>query len=81
MESGEIVAGEKLTDDDPLLLSSSGPLPGGGATADAGSTIQGYFLIQAQSDEEAERVASGCPHLRYGGTIEVRRIERFGEES
>ena len=36
----------------------------------------GYFLIQAESYEEAVRVARQSPHIAYGGTIEVREIER-----
>lgn len=41
------------------------------------NTIAGYFLIEAQSYEQAVKVAEGCPHLKYGGTIEVRQIDRF----
>jgi hypothetical protein len=36
--------------------------------------ISGYFLIDAGSEEEALAIARKCPHLRYGGRIEVRRV-------
>ena len=39
--------------------------------------IAGYFLIEARNYEEAVKTAEGCPHLKYGGRIEVRQIERF----
>ena len=37
--------------------------------------IGGYFIVRADSYEEATSIARGCPHLRYGGTIEVRRVD------
>lgn len=38
--------------------------------------ISGYFLIHAASDAAALALAETCPHLRYGGFLEVRRIIR-----
>ncbi len=38
--------------------------------------IAGYFLIEARDYEQAVKLAEGCPHLKYGGTIEVRQIAR-----
>ena len=71
LERGEMVAGEKLADDVSVL-------PAGDALD--GRTIEGFFLIKASTDREAERIASGCPHLRYGGTIEIRKIDKPKEE-
>jgi hypothetical protein len=34
----------------------------------------GYFVIVAADRQEAVRVASTCPHLRYGGRVVVRPI-------
>jgi len=76
---GLLLTGEKLTDDG-RLLSGSGvrameeELVGEDA-------IQGYFLIRASDYPQAAAVASTCPHLRYGGEIELRRIHKFTEES
>lgn len=42
-----------------------------------GEVIAGYFLIEARDYEQAVRLAEGCPHLKYGGTIEVRQLARF----
>lgn len=36
--------------------------------------IGGYYLILAESYEEAADLCRDCPHLEYGG-IEIRRIE------
>jgi len=43
---------------------------------DGGSGIGGFFIIAADSRERALQLAQTCPHLKYGGTIEVREIER-----
>ena len=36
--------------------------------------VSGYYLIKAESLEEASEIAKGCPVLRLGGTVEVREI-------
>ena len=36
--------------------------------------IDGYFRIAAANDEDAVAVARDCPHLRHGGTVEIRRV-------
>lgn len=36
----------------------------------------GLFIITARTDEEAFAIARSCPHLRYGGTVSLRPIER-----
>lgn len=38
-------------------------------------TIAGFFEILAHDESEATRISNDCPHLRYGGTIELRRID------
>jgi hypothetical protein len=36
--------------------------------------VSGFFMISAASQEEALKVAAESPHVKYGGTIEVRKI-------
>jgi hypothetical protein len=60
--------------------------PGGAVVKDSGRTVNdgpyaeskdivlGYTLVQARDLAEANRVASGCPVLTYGGMVEVRPI-------
>jgi len=38
--------------------------------------VSGYFLIRASGDAEALAIAKSCPHIRHGGSVELRRIER-----
>ena len=35
----------------------------------------GYFVLQAESYDAAVDIARSCPHLTYGGSIELRRID------
>lgn len=75
-QAGRLLAGEKLADEG-RLLSVADPetavrlVPEGRGDG----VLAGFFLIRAADDEEAVRIAAGCPHLRYGGQVEVRRIE------
>jgi hypothetical protein len=39
--------------------------------------IAGYFLLPASDYDHAITIAKTCPHLKHGGTIEIRQIERF----
>jgi hypothetical protein len=41
--------------------------------------LAGYFVLEAEDLEEAERLAATCPHVAYGGAIEVRLIEGSGD--
>lgn len=63
-----LAGGEKLTSDAWLLEGSR-------VEADV-PAISGYFLLRARDDAEALRVARTCPHLRYGGRVELRRVQR-----
>ena len=57
---GKIVAGTKSVTDGPF--------------AESKEAIAGFFIIQADSIEEAVEIAKGCPGLDNGQTVEVRPI-------
>jgi hypothetical protein len=38
--------------------------------------VEGFFLVKAESYDQAVALARGHPHVAYGGTIEVRAVER-----
>ena len=61
---GTLEGGDKLTDD----ITAIGPASGN-------NNIGGFFRIVARDRAEAERVARSCPHLKYGGWIELREID------
>ena len=45
-----------------------------GPFSESKEAIAGFFLIQADSLEEAVQIAKDCPSLGYGQTVEVRAI-------
>ena len=57
---GTIVAGRNPVKDGPF--------------AESKEAIAGFFIIQADSLEQAVEVAKGCPGLEFGQTVEVRPI-------
>jgi hypothetical protein len=65
-ERGAEIQGEKLGLETRLLG------PGLGAPA---GVLGGYFVVSAKDYETALAIARSCPHLKHGGTIEVRPIE------
>lgn len=36
--------------------------------------ISGYFIIDVQDRDEAERIAKSSPHIKYGGTVELIKL-------
>lgn len=45
-----------------------------GPFVEAKEVIGGYFLISADSLEEATRIAQACPNLKHGMEVEVRPV-------
>ena len=45
-----------------------------GPFAESKEAIAGFFIIRADSLEQAVEIAEGCPGLEYGQTVEVRPI-------
>lgn len=68
-ERGELASAEKLRDDGGTWVENA-PAPR------AEDVVSGFFIVNAPSYEEAVRIARESPHLKYGGRIEVRAIER-----
>lgn len=46
-----------------------------GPYSEAKEVIGGYFVIEAVDYDEAVKICDDCPHLRYGGRIEIREID------
>ena len=65
--SGRQISGERLLDD-RLLVAPEGPNPS------EQLRLGGYFVVQAADFDEATELAREHPHVRRGGTIEVRPI-------
>jgi hypothetical protein len=72
-----LAGGHKLTDDagrvvrrrKGKVLVSDGPYP------ESKEVLGGLFIVKAKTYDAAATLALDCPHLDYGGTIEVRRLD------
>lgn len=74
-QSGVGIRGEKLGDDGRLLRQQAETSLRSDDREHEPGALGGFFLINATSLDEALRIARSCPHLRYGGAIEVRPID------
>jgi hypothetical protein len=54
-----------------------GALASDGPYAEAKDVIGGFFMVQAETDADAEKLAASCPHLRGRNWIEIRRIDKL----
>jgi len=76
-QSNHMLGGAKLQYDGRLMRRIDGRLDVLDISAyGEDEQIAGYFLIQAADYSEAEKIAASCPHLKYGGLIELRQIDQ-----
>jgi hypothetical protein len=78
--AGQLLGGEKLTDDGGrhLRLQGATPVASDGPYAEAHDVVGGYYLLQAPDMAAAEALARGCPHGLPGQWIEIREVEALG---
>lgn len=74
---GRLKAGAKLTDDAGRVLTAAADrvTVTDGPYAESKELLGGFYLIAADDYAEACRIAESCPHLKYGGRVEVRQID------
>jgi len=74
---GKYAGGQKLKDEGGRQLKgfngdfrvTDGPY------AEAKEVIGGFFSVTAATYDEAVEISKTCPHLKFGGRIELREIE------
>lgn len=75
-DQGRDISGQKLTPPRYLLGSDHGaPVLRETSTKPGPDVLGGYFLVGADSFDDAMAIARTCPHLKHGGRIEVREID------
>ncbi len=77
---GRHAGGQKLADDGGgrhMVGSGAALRVTDGPFAEAKEVIGGYFAVHAADYAEACRIAASCPHLEYGGRIEVRQFDEL----
>lgn len=83
-ERGHWLASDKLRTEPARALTAAadGVRVMDGPFSEAKEVVAGYFMIEARDMDEAEAIARGCPHLGFGGAIEIREVEsRPGEHA
>jgi len=76
-QTNRLRAGAKLRYDGQLLRRIDEQLEARPfAPREDSNHLGGYFLIQARDYDEAVKIASSCPHLKYGGMVELRQIDK-----
>lgn len=76
-ESGRLATGDRLADGGYYLQRADGqPQITRFLSNDSEAALQGYFLIEAEDFDEAVMISNDCPHLKYDGKIELRKITR-----
>jgi hypothetical protein len=77
-EAGRVTGGHKLEDAAGRVLRANGQSSEmritDGPFAESKEVIGGFFLMNADSYEDAVALCQDCPHMEFGA-IEVRRIE------
>ncbi|MCM3873543.1 MAG: hypothetical protein ND895_22900 [Pyrinomonadaceae bacterium] len=73
---GLLLGGEKLKDEGRLLSqpNQSSDIVETSSGASEGATA-GYFLLPAVDYNQAVTIARTCPHIKHGGTVELRQID------
>ncbi len=78
-QHGIFVASHKLTAHPGRVLRGRGGQARvtDGPYSETKEVLGGYFMIEAPSYEQAVERCRDCPHLEYGGAIEVREVDRL----
>lgn len=74
---GHLVASDKLQDGTGRVLRRDGGEVRvvDGPYSETKEILGGFFVLRAESYEQAVELARGCPHLEYSGTVEIREID------
>lgn len=77
-ERGVMRGGEKLTDEPgKVMRANEGQVRvTDGPYSETKEILGGFYVIEADGYDRAVEHARDCPHFEYGGTIEVRQIDK-----
>ena len=74
-DAGKVTGGAPLADEGKILSGSGAAFRVvDGPFAETKEVIGGYYFFEAPNLEAAAEFARDCPHLDYGGTIELREV-------
>lgn len=78
-QSGYLLEGNKLVDDKGKVLRKNGSQTRltDGPYSETKEILGGYYMVEGDSYDQVADLAKDAPHLEYGGTIEIRQIDRL----
>ncbi|HJU87955.1 MAG TPA: YciI family protein [Gemmatimonadaceae bacterium] len=80
-QAGKLAGAEKLKDEGGRVLTRKNGqvIVRDGPYSETKELVGGFFLLEAKDYREAEALARDCPHLEYGGRIEIREVDPIHE--
>jgi hypothetical protein len=80
-QSGKLAGGQKLKDEPGRVLTRKNGqvIVRDGPYSETKELIGGFFVLEANDYREVESLARDCPHLEYGGRIEIREVDPIHE--
>lgn len=73
-ELGDHFAGGEPLEHEARSVKGSAKVTMDGPYIESKELVSGYYFLMAESLEQATDLAKGCPVLRLGGSVEVRKI-------
>lgn len=73
-QEGRHRSSDELKDGGRILSVKNGNFVVDGPYVETKEIIGGYYLFEAKNIDEATEIAKDCPHLNFGGSIEIREI-------
>jgi hypothetical protein len=73
-QEGTLKAGQPLSGEGRTVSGKNGSTVADGPFAESKEAVGGYFIVYADSLDEAVRIAKECPTLGSGVAVEVRPI-------
>jgi hypothetical protein len=74
-KQGKLGGGEPLKREGKIV-NSKGAITDG-PYAEGKDIVGGYLLVKADTAHEAAELTKGCPVFEFGGTVEVREIQKM----
>jgi len=74
MTTGKVKTGQALARNGVIVSGKNGRNVTDGPFAESKEVVGGYLLLNVETFEEAVAIAKTCPHLAFGGKVEVRPL-------
>jgi hypothetical protein len=73
-KKGVMTAAQPLTPERKIISGKNGSVVSDSIAAESKEAVGGFFIVNANSMNEAVNIARTCPTFKHGGELEVRQI-------